>query len=124
MKTVLIIFACSLILGCEDNDSEILVQEADSVLQQSNKHIYEYNEVIKQVDSQVAEKVKVVVFKMKTLEAENKQLKTDFLKIKKVSRVVRDTIYITEKKNFWGKTKKTIDSTQSIIEDSLQTQNN
>jgi hypothetical protein len=115
---------CLFILGCEDNDSEILVQEADSVLQQSNKHIYEYNEVIKQVDSQVAEKVKVVVFQMKTLEAENKQLKTDFLKIKKVSRVVRDTIYITEKKNFWGKTKKTIDSTQSIIEDSLQTQNN
>jgi len=124
MKTIPIIFVCLFILGCEDNDSEILVQEADSVLQQSNKHIYEYNEVIKQVDSQVAEKVKVVVFQMKTLEAENKQLKTDFTKIKKVSRVVRDTIYITEKKNFWGKTKRTIDSTQSIIEDSLQTQNN
>lgn len=123
MKTLLIIFACSLVIGCENKDSKVLIQEADSVLQQSNKHIYEYNEVIKQVDSQVAERVKLVVGEIQNLESENAKLKSDNTRMKRVSRVIRDTVYITEKKNFWGKTKRTIDSTQSIIEDSSQTEN-
>lgn len=35
--------------------------------------------------------------------------------------VQRDTIYITEKKNFWGRTKRTVDSTSSYSEDTLIT---
>jgi hypothetical protein len=36
------------------------------------------------------------------------------------SKIVRDTIFITEKKNFWGRTKTSIDSSQSVTEDSTQ----
>jgi hypothetical protein len=34
--------------------------------------------------------------------------------------VIRDTIYITEKKNFWGKKKISVDSSQSVVIDSLE----
>jgi hypothetical protein len=38
------------------------------------------------------------------------------LKEKPKTITVRDTVYITEKKNFWGKTKTSVDSTSQKID--------
>lgn len=41
--------------------------------------------------------------------------------VKTLMKVQRDTIYITEKKNFWGRTTRTVDSAGSYTEDTLVT---
>ena len=64
--------------------------------------------------------------KVDKLENTNNTLKKEIQGLKEVSKmtktiIIRDTVFITEKKNFWGKTKTKLDSSQStIIEDSLQ----
>ena len=67
-----------------------------------------------------------VMSKVDRLENTNNTLKKEIQGLKEVSKmtktvIIRDTVFITEKKNFWGKTKTKIDSSQStIVEDSIQ----
>jgi len=71
--------------------------------------------VLKFADQKTAEIVEKVIEKVQTLEKEKIELK----KTNKTNTVyIHDTVFITEKKNFWGKTKTKIDSTKGI--DSLQ----
>ena len=59
------------------------------------------------------DKLKKAQDEVKELKTENTELKTENTGLKKAALNVRvDTIYITEKKNFWGKTKTSVDSTQ------------
>ncbi len=74
--------------------------------------------VFKQVDKSINKKVSKVVKEITYLKAENKELS----KAKSIKTIIRDTIYITEKKNFWGKTKKTTDSSQGVSVDTLENQ--
>lgn len=110
----LVCYLCA--CGGEEKESVVLSME-DSILSQSEKHIKTTNIILDSADSRVSESVLSIVIDIQELKSENEKLKTDYKNLKK-TRIQKDTIYITEKKNFWGKTKRSVDSTNSITEDS------
>lgn len=67
---------------------------------------------IPKVDKKIEKLEKGIIYKVDVLKKENQSLKKEAMIVKTV--VVRDTIYIKEKTNFWGKKKVSTDSTQSI----------
>jgi len=83
----------------------------DSILTKSIKTSDSSVVALKIADKKTEQVVKEVVKKVDNMRNEIKTLK-ETIKITK-STVVRDTVFITEKKNFWGKTKTTIDSTSN-----------
>lgn len=79
--------------------SDSLAKEAMVVLPKADKHV---NILAKNVDAKI------------------ENLKAEVIKAKSTKTIIRDTIYITEKKNFWGKKKTTVDSSGSVVVDSLE----
>lgn len=118
MKGLISIVLVILLNACGGGkDYEAKMVEADSVILESQKNIQAINVVLDSADTRVSESVYMVVEELQELKSENEKLKTEYKRVK--TKVIRhDTIYITEKKNFWGKTKRSVDSTQSTIEDS------
>jgi tetrahydromethanopterin S-methyltransferase subunit B len=84
-------------------DSTILASEKlhDSIL------VY-----IPSVDEKIEKLERNIAHKVDQLEKENKSLKKEALVVKTIT--LRDTVYIKEKTNFWGKKKVTTDSAQSV----------
>lgn len=85
--------------------------------------------LLKFADKKVKVLVKDVSNKIENLEEANSTLNQQVFALKKVDKItdtiiktviLKDTIYITEKKNFWGKTKKVVDSTKGEVSDSTQ----
>jgi microcompartment protein CcmL/EutN len=64
------------------------------------------------VQKVIEKKQKSIVYQINVLKAENNQLK-ELTKVTKTV-IVRDTIYIKEKTNFWGKKKVSTDSSSSV----------
>jgi hypothetical protein len=118
MKRIVLLNIVLFLSSCRSDKGVVLkMAEADSVIAQSQDHIQSVNLILDSADSKVSESVYTVVEQLHELKAENENLKIQYQRLKKTI-VKRDTIYITEKKNFWGKTKRSVDSTQSITEDS------
>lgn len=67
---------------------------------------------IKQQEVKIIKKIDALEVATDSLKKENEELK-EVVRVTK-SIVIRDTIYIKEKTNFWGKKKISTDSTQSI----------
>ena len=112
MRFIIILVMTSL-LGCNQTPKSVEFQSVDSVIKQSQSAFVDINENAKKTDSFITQKVIGVVTKIENLNQEVKELKTENTGLKKAALNVRvDTIYITEKKNFWGKTKTSVDSTQ------------
>lgn len=106
-----------LVGGCTESPNvQVQTHETDSVLIKSKETIITSDSVSKESDKLVNQKVNSVAKEISTLKQENKALSL------RTEKVIRDTVYITEKKNFWGKTRKTIDSTQSteVVVDTLE----
>lgn len=118
MKTIATITLVCSLCACGGVEKEtVILSTEDSVLVESQKHIQSTNEILDSADSRVSESVYSIVVDIQQLKTENEKLKSECTKLRK-TRIQRDTIYVTEKKNFWGKTKRSVDSTQSITEDS------
>lgn len=108
---------------------EELVVKADSLNIKVNTLHKEKDSVITEMevlDSTIDSKDKLIYKQNAALSI----LKRDTAALKKVGPIIiRDTVYITETKNFWGKKKKSIESSSSTIdtleidfsEDSLET---
>jgi len=64
------------------------------------------------VQKVIEKKQKSIVYQINVLKAENNQLKELTKVVKTV--IVKDTIYIKEKTNFWGKKKVSTDSSSSV----------
>ena len=112
MRFIIILVMTSL-LGCNQTPKPVEFQSVDSVIKESQSAFVDINENAKKTDSFITQKVIGVVTKIENLNQEVKELKTENTGLKKAALNVRvDTIYITEKKNFWGKTKTSVDSTQ------------
>lgn len=108
-----------LLIGCTSAPTpKIESNESDSIIIKSESTFVTSVRVFKQVDKAINKKVNTVTKQIDNLKIENKTLS----KIPPVKIVIRDTIYITEKKNFWGKTKKTTDSSQGVTVDTLENQ--
>lgn len=93
-------------LGCAKKSVDEIIKPEDSVLIKSYSIHKNANKIMELADIKTKEKIKEVAIKVEKLKLEAKIYKTQISKI--------DTVYITEKKNFWGKTKKTIVNKQSI----------
>lgn len=117
-----IILICILLfIGCNHKEQPIIINESDSVLSKSIELQNKSSMVLKMADESTEQKVKQVIKKVYELQYKLGDLKKEIKTVK--STVIRDTIIITEKKNFWGKKKVTIDSTHSVIEDSTTNEN-
>ena len=112
MKRFLIVL---FLLGCESPNTEVVdIEQIDTIFVKSDSLAKQALVVLPKADKQVDKLIERIEVKIETL-------KTEAVKAKSVKTVViRDTIYITEKKNFWGKKKITVDSSQSVVIDSLQ----
>lgn len=78
----------------------VLHKEKDSVI--SEKHM---------LDSVLDVKDMVITKQSSAI----KSLRNDTAALKKVSTIViRDTVYVTESKNFWGKTKKSVETSTDV----------
>jgi hypothetical protein len=117
-------------ISCGQNKTEVVLppSEADTAILESIRLKDSTIIVLDLADKKTTEVVKKVIEKVDdledlntALEKENNSLK-ETIKVTK-STIIRDTVFITEKKNFWGKTKTMIDSSQSITEDSTQHKN-
>lgn len=117
-KTLIIISICFFMPSCMNKPFESELKSivvSDSLIHKSKELGDSSVLVLKFADQKTAEIVEKVVEKVQTLEKEKIALQ----KTSKVNTVyVHDTVFITEKKNFWGKTKTKVDSTKGI--DSLQ----
>lgn len=116
-------------MGCVASvKQDVVMVEADTI---SHTSILLYDSVANILPK--AEKaIKVVEFQIKkhivesdkmvdSLKKENETLK-ESVKITK-SIIIHDTIYIKEKTNFWGKKKILVDSSSTVIEDSIIIEN-
>lgn len=120
---LLLLFSCNQ----ADTKNGVETSVADSAIKKSMKLNDSSFMALQMADKTTEVIVKEAIKKVDKLEKTNLSLKSEVNSLKESSKLtktitIRDTIYITEKKNFWGKTKKTIDSSQSevVIEDSTQ----
>lgn len=129
MKKIIVILL--LFTSCENKReyTSISTKKADSALQNSMRLNDSSLNLLDLADKKTEVVVMQVMTKVNRLENSNISLKKEIQGLKEVSKmtktvIIRDTVFITEKKNFWGKTKKTIDSSQSqsetVVQDSIQ----
>ena len=124
-----IVLTLVFLTGCAQSpEVKIEANETDSLLIKSKETLVTSDKVSKKSDSIVNKKVNKIVYEIKSFKQEVNALKEENTNLTKAislktEKIIRDTIYITEKKNFWGKTKKTVDSSQSIEVDTLENKN-
>lgn len=130
MKYILfLLFIASCSETDKTNEKPIEDPIVDSILLTSRK-LHDSSDVVLKVAEKTAEQaVKGIVsqvdemnYKIDGLQKDNQILSDEnnalkeSIKVTK-STIIRDTIFITEKKNFWGRTKRMTDSSQSVRED-------
>jgi len=98
---------------------------ADSLMVVVKHHHDSSIQVLRWAEQKTMHVVTQVSGKMDSMYDKHAQLKTELEVHKKnaltpLKIIQRDTIYITEKKNFWGRTKITTDSSTSTSQDTLQ----
>jgi hypothetical protein len=126
----LIIIPLFFLYSCSNNHESKIEQttEVDSVLQIS-KRLSDTSIMLNKIaDEKTDSIVHQVENRIHELVSENGKLSNQITKLKNSTGVtktivIRDTIVITEKKNFWGKTKRSTDSSKSISEDTTQNNN-
>lgn len=101
-----------LCFGCTQKSVDEIVKMDDSVLIKSYSIHKKANEIMQLADKTTKERIKNVIEKVEKMKVEIKTSKTQITKI--------DTVYITEKKNFWGRTKKTITSSETIKDTTIE----
>lgn len=112
MKRFLLIL---LLVGCQSANTEVVdIQEMDTIFVKSDSLAKQALVVLPKADKHVDKLIERIEVKMEYLKVEAVKANT----VKTI--VIRDTIYITETKNFWGKKKISVDSSQSVVIDSLQ----
>jgi hypothetical protein len=122
------LLALLLLVSCGQESSEVIIYDTVSVEAFSREKFYDSVAVlIPQADKKIKQREKAIIKKIDKLEVVSDSLKKENEQLKEVVRVtksiiIRDTVYITEKKNFWGKTKVTTDSSQGVVIDSLENQ--
>jgi hypothetical protein len=105
-------------------DEKKTYQHIDSAMKLSKSLHDSALRIHKLVDEKTKKEVEKVTSIVCKLKLENVQLKENVKNLNEKSRLVQtitihDTIFITEKKNFWGKTKTSIDTSSSTQLDSV-----
>ena len=118
MKYLAILFLLVLI-ACGKKEEIIKEQVTDSLFVKSDSLFKQAIVTLPKSDKQFTQLVEKVDKKIETLKTEVVVAKkaVELAKAEKTIVYIRDTIYIKEEKNFWGKKKVTIDS---VVLDSLK----
>ena len=128
MKKYLVITILFLSCNQETETFVLNMPEVDSVMAKSEKTSDSAKVILKFADKQSEEKVQQIITKVSDMKEQIGDMKSEMLTInaqlkeKPKTITVRDTVFITEKKNFWGKTKTSVDSTSQKI-DSTENKN-
>lgn len=116
MRNIYLLTIAFLFTSCmakvAEKEEPVVETTYDSVLIASEKLHDSILVYIPSVDKKIEKLEKKIAQKVENLKNENESLKREALIVKTVT--VRDTIYIKEKTNFWGKKKVSTDSIQSI----------
>ena len=83
----------------------------DSIIDVSRKSQDSSSAILKLAEKKTSEVITGVATKVENMRNEISALKST-IRVTKAT-IIRDTIFVTEKKNFWGRTKTTIDSSES-----------
>lgn len=130
MKYLIHVFLIFLI-GCglhSVKENQKSYHHIDSAMHNSKKLHDSTIYLHKLMDENTKNQVEKVISKVEYLKSDNEKLRTEVLVLNQKSKLVEkitihDTVFITEKKNFWGKTKITTDSSSSVTIDSIETEN-
>jgi hypothetical protein len=114
--------SCMAKVAEEKKEIAVIEPSYDSVITASHNLHDSILVYIPAVDKKIEKLEKGIVHKVEELKKENQSLKKEAMIVKTV--VVRDTIYIKEKTNFWGKKKVSTDSIQSIDSTIVEHENN
>lgn len=116
MRNIYLLMIAFLFTSCmakvAEKEEPIVETTYDSVLIASEKLHDSILVYIPSVDKKIEKLEKNIAHKVDELKKENESLKKEALIVKTIT--VRDTVYIKEKTNFWGKKKVTTDSAQSV----------
>jgi hypothetical protein len=99
-----------LLIGCSvKKEKENLDQQKDTEFKELILGATENQNNFQEIDKKAKEKqeklVSETIGKIVNLKKEVKDLKTEMKEIKTDTVFIRDTVYVKETKNFWGKTK-------------------
>ena len=119
----LFVFACT----HEKKQEKQVLDATDSLMIAVKQHHDSSIRVLRWAEEKTMHAVSQVSNRMDSMYDKHAQLKNELEVHKKnaltTQKIIqRDTIYITEKKNFWGRTKRTTDSTSSTYQDTLKNQ--
>ena len=108
----LIILSFFLLVGCGKKEDAIQEQFTDTLFVKSDSLFKQAIVTLPKSDEQFTKMVEKVDKKIETLKTEVIVAKkaVELAKAEKTIVYIRDTIFIKEEKNFWGKKKVTIDS--------------
>lgn len=108
------------------DDKPIEHSKADSIMQVVKQHHDSSIVILNLADKKTMLLVGVASDKLDSIQDVHAGLKGEYDLFKRnassLKIIQRDTVYITEKKNFWGKTKRITDSTSSSIQDTIVNQ--
>lgn len=127
----LIILSSLLLLSCNSEKLEVLevidIQQIDSIFVLSDSLAKQAIFTLPKADEQfvnLVEKVETKIDKLEVgikvakREADIAKREAESVKAKVV--YIRDTVFVTEQKNFWGKKKVTVEGSDPILEDSVK----
>lgn len=115
--------------SCVTKDvSEVYTHPSDSLIELVKKHNDSSITILKKSDENTVAAIDNVFQKMDSLTKSHESLKKKYTELDNQHKnsmkiVIRDTVYITERKNFWGKTKRNIDSTTATVDSLVDKEN-
>ena len=122
MKKYISILLIILAFSCRPKIDTTDIVSKDSIIYQSKKIHDSIFIHLPNIDRKIQRIKERIMYRVMLLKSENESLKIQQNVVKTV--VVKDTIYIKEKTNFWGKKRITKDSTQSIDSTIIENENN
>ena len=112
MKKLCLLIWVSAISCSSDKVVDVVKNDyVDSIIDVSRKSQDSSSAILKLAEKKTSEVITGVATKVENMRNEISALKST-IRVTKAT-IIRDTIFVTEKKNFWGRTKTTIDSSES-----------
>ena len=112
MKKLCLLICVSAISCSSDKVVDVVKNDyVDSIIDVSRKSQDSSSAILKLAEKKTSEVITGVATKVENMRNEISALKST-IRVTKAT-IIRDTIFVTEKKNFWGRTKTTIDSSES-----------
>ena len=117
-----------LLVACNGKPKEVVQDSVQIEIVEKQKFYDSVAVLIPAAEKKIKEREKIIIKNIYTLKHDSDSLMKENEGLKEIVRVtksivIRDTIYIKEKTNFWGKKKVSTDSSQSIDSTIIENEN-